>query len=76
MPDVAMRPLTRVKRARAALERAEQATTEARLALVSEIETAREAGHSLGEIGIALGISHQRVHQLIRWGEGAKKGAE
>ena len=68
-----MRPLTRVKRKREAVDRAEQALLEARLELVSEIESAQRAGHSMGEIGLALGVSYQRVHQLLRWGAEARR---
>jgi DNA-directed RNA polymerase sigma subunit (sigma70/sigma32) len=37
----------------------------ARAAYLVAIRSARQQGHSLGEIGQAIGVSRQRVHQLL-----------
>ena len=31
------------------------------------ITTARDAGHTMSEIGAALGLSRQRIHQIIHY---------
>jgi DNA-directed RNA polymerase specialized sigma24 family protein len=66
-------PLTRVRYSAAAVERAEDAVRRARLRHVNTIIAAREAGHSLAQIGQALGVSPQRVHSLIQWGTEQRK---
>jgi TPP-dependent indolepyruvate ferredoxin oxidoreductase alpha subunit len=70
--EMALRPLTRVRMARERLSRAEQVVDETRLELVKEIEAARKAGHSMGEVGVAMGVSYQRVHQLLKWAQARK----
>lgn len=73
LDPLALRPLTRVKNTAAALERAEGAVHEARLRHVEAIVAAHDAGHSLAQIGQALGVTRQRVHALIAWAEQHRK---
>ena len=54
-----MKPLTRVRRAR---RNRETAASEFRAAVLQ----AHEAGESLRAIAEAAGVSHVRVHQLLR----------
>jgi hypothetical protein len=68
LTDMAMRPLTRVRKSAEAVERAERDLHETRLRHFEVMMAARAAGHSLAEIGLALGVSRQRVHAFLKWG--------
>jgi DNA-directed RNA polymerase specialized sigma24 family protein len=64
---LALRPLTRIKQTATAVQRAERALHDARVAHADAIIAAHDAGHSYAQIGTALGISRGRVHQLVQW---------
>lgn len=57
--------LADVEAARDILERREDQTYEARAAFHQSIRRLHAAGASMREIAIALGLSHQRVHQIV-----------
>jgi hypothetical protein len=59
----------------AAVKRAEDDLRQARLRHYETIMEARQAGHTLAQIGVALGVTRARVAQFIKWGEKTKKGA-
>lgn len=57
--------LADVEAARDTLERLEDRTYEARAAFHQSIRRLHAAGASMREIATALGLSHQRVHQIV-----------
>jgi DNA-directed RNA polymerase sigma subunit (sigma70/sigma32) len=62
MPDS---PLTRVARAATKARRAEDAVRAARAELRAAIVAAREAGESLTAIARVVGVTRQRIKQII-----------
>jgi DNA-directed RNA polymerase specialized sigma24 family protein len=62
MPDS---PLTRVARATTKARRAEDAVRAARAELRAAIVAAREAGESLSAIARVVGVTRQRIKQII-----------
>lgn len=58
-------PLTRVARAAAKARRAEDAVRAARAELRGAILAAREAGESLSAIARVVGVTRQRINQII-----------
>jgi DNA-directed RNA polymerase sigma subunit (sigma70/sigma32) len=59
------KPLTRVGRATAKARRAEDAVRVARAELRAAIIAAREAGESLSAIAHVVGVTRQRIRQII-----------
>jgi DNA-binding MarR family transcriptional regulator len=57
--------LSRVRRAAAKVQRAEQTVREARRELRAAIAAARNEGESMAAIARALGVTRQRVSQLL-----------
>jgi hypothetical protein len=57
--------LTRVARAAAKARRAEDAVRAARAELRAAVVAAREAGESLSAIARVVGVTRQRVNQII-----------
>jgi DNA-directed RNA polymerase sigma subunit (sigma70/sigma32) len=57
--------LTRVRRASAKVQRAEEGVRAARRELRAAILSARNDGESLASIARTLGVSRQRVSQLL-----------
>ena len=62
---MAQRDLQRVERAATKVRRSEGTLREARGELRSAIVTARQAGETLTAIARVLGVSRQRVKQLL-----------
>jgi DNA-directed RNA polymerase sigma subunit (sigma70/sigma32) len=62
---MAASPLSRVRRAAAKVDRAEESVRKARRELRAAIAAARTEGESLAAIARALGVSRQRVSQLL-----------
>jgi hypothetical protein len=62
---MAANSLTRVRRASAKVQRAEENVRVARSELRAAILAARKDGESLAAIARALGVSRQRVSQLL-----------
>jgi DNA-directed RNA polymerase sigma subunit (sigma70/sigma32) len=62
---MAANSLTRVRRASAKVQRAEENVRAARSELRAAILAARKDGESLAAIARALGVSRQRVSQLL-----------
>jgi hypothetical protein len=62
-----LKPLTRVRFSAAAVDRAERELDRARLEQADAIVAAHGAGHSFAEIGLALGLTRQRIHALVVW---------
>jgi DNA-directed RNA polymerase sigma subunit (sigma70/sigma32) len=62
---MAANPLTRVRRASAKVQRAEEGVRAARKELREAILAARENGESLAAIARELGVTRQRVSQLL-----------
>jgi hypothetical protein len=62
---MAASPLSRVRRAAAKVHRAEQTVREARRELRAAIAAARNEGESMAAIARALGVTRQRVSQLL-----------
>ena len=60
------RPLAKVVQARQKVDRALADADRARAEFRRAIEEARDAGYSLERIGQALGVTRQRVAQLLR----------
>jgi DNA invertase Pin-like site-specific DNA recombinase len=58
-------PLTGVARAAAKARRAEDAVRAARAELRAAVVQAREAGESLSAIARVVGVTRQRVNQII-----------
>lgn len=58
-------PVARIKTAQRRVERLERELEQARRAYLQAIQKAREAGMSLAQIGNELGVSRQRVRQLL-----------
>lgn len=58
-------PLTRVARAATKARRAEDAVRAARAELRAAIVAAREAGESLTAIARVVGVTRQRIKQII-----------
>jgi DNA-directed RNA polymerase sigma subunit (sigma70/sigma32) len=67
--------LTRVRQTAESVQKAERSLHRARLRHYEAIAAARKK-HSLAEIGLALGVTRQRVAQLVRWGKSEKKKAK
>jgi hypothetical protein len=68
MPDVAAMAATdlaRVSRANAKVRRAEEALRVARAELRDTILAARESGESLAAIARAVGVTRQRIKQIV-----------
>jgi len=63
---VADDPLERVRRAAAKAEAAEVSRQEAREQLRQAVVEAHEGGHSYTAIGRVLGVSRQRVAELVQ----------
>lgn len=61
--DAAPSALAELARARAG---AEKATVEAHRAAITAARDLRQAGLSMREAGRLMGVSHQRVHQLLQ----------
>jgi outer membrane murein-binding lipoprotein Lpp len=61
----AANPLSRVRMAAAKVHRAEQSVQKARRELRAAIASARDAGESLTAIAKTLGVTRQRVSQLL-----------
>lgn len=55
-----------ITEARRRLANAEQTAAAARLAFFTEVERAYRGGATLGQLGKLLGVSTQRVHQMIQ----------
>ena len=64
--EMAGNSLTRVARAAAKARRAEDAVRAARAELRAAIVSAKEAGESLTAIARVVGVTRQRVNQIIR----------
>jgi hypothetical protein len=64
--------LARVRKARAHLEQQQDAVDEARAAYIESVRRLYDTGMPLREIAEALGLSHQRVHQMVS-GSGAQR---
>jgi DNA-directed RNA polymerase sigma subunit (sigma70/sigma32) len=62
---MATKPLGEVRQAAAKVRRAEEAVVRARKELRSAIAAARENGESLAAIARTLGVTRQRVSQLL-----------
>jgi hypothetical protein len=62
---MATTPLGEVRQAAAKVRRAEQGVLKARKELRTAIATARESGESLAAIARTLGVTRQRVSQLL-----------
>jgi DNA-directed RNA polymerase sigma subunit (sigma70/sigma32) len=62
---MATNPLHRVRRAAAKAHRAEESVRIARQELRAAIVSAREEGETLAAIARTLGVSRQRVSQLL-----------
>jgi hypothetical protein len=62
---MAANPMTRVRRASAKVHRAEESVRAARKELREAILAARENGESLAAIARELGVTRQRVSQLL-----------
>jgi DNA-directed RNA polymerase sigma subunit (sigma70/sigma32) len=58
-------PVARIKQAARKVERLEQQLDDARRDYWAAVDDAHKAGMSLGEIASELGISRERVRQLI-----------
>jgi hypothetical protein len=71
-----LKPLTRVRMSKAAVKRAEQALTRARLRHAKDIIAAHEAGHSYAVIGRAIGLTSQRVSAFVSWAEEQRQRKE
>jgi DNA-directed RNA polymerase specialized sigma24 family protein len=63
--EMAGSPLTRVARAATKTRRAEEAVRAARAELRAAVVQAREAGESLSAIARVVGVTRQRVNQII-----------
>jgi hypothetical protein len=64
LPSVAERALQAIERAKARVEKAEQALRLARADYRRTIRAAVESGESLAAVGRRLGVSRQRVAEL------------
>jgi DNA-binding MarR family transcriptional regulator len=62
---MAASPLSRVRRAAAKVHRAEESVRIARRELRAAIAAARNDGESMAAIARALGVTRQRVSQLL-----------
>ena len=60
------RPLARVLQARRRVDRAIADAEQARAELRQAIRDAQEAGYSQEQIGAALGVTRQRIAQILR----------
>ena len=63
--EMADTPLDRVARAAADVKRAEESLRLARVRLRAEIVAATEAGASMTSVARTLGVSRQRVKQIV-----------
>jgi hypothetical protein len=69
------RELERVQRARAEFEASQDEVERRKQDYFTSVQTLHEAGMALREIASALGLSHQRVHQMVEEATGKKHGA-
>jgi hypothetical protein len=68
--------LGRVQKARARLEEQQDAVDEARAAYVEAVRRLNDSGVPLREIAEELGLSHQRVHQMVAGGTARPSAAK
>lgn len=62
---ISKKTAARLERLASQRQRADAAAEAARLSFLRAVEDARAEGATLQEIGDALGVSRQRVHQLL-----------
>ena len=68
------RELSRVHRARAEFEASQDEVERRKHEYFTSVRSLHEAGMPLREIASTLGLSHQRVHQMVDEASGTKRG--